>query len=83
MAKSMSTNGNADTPAFRALEEAIELNIQGCSPYPDRAYFVDADVPNLSELIARATDEGKDVVLVWPDGKTRILRTEALAHQPS
>jgi hypothetical protein len=47
MASSMSADRTADTPALRAMEEAIELNIQGRSPYLDRAYFLDADIPDL------------------------------------
>lgn len=74
----MSTNG-ADTPAMRAMQEAIELNIQGRSPYPERAYFLDADAPDLGKWIARATDEGKAVVLVSEDGSTRVLHVEPVA----
>lgn len=69
----MSTDGNANSPAMRAMQEAIELNIQGRSPYPDRAYFLDADMPDLGTWIARASDEGQAVVLVSPDGTARVF----------
>ena len=80
MAPSMSTNSSADTPAMRVMQEAIELNVQGRSPYPESAYFLDADVPDLGKWIARATDEGQAVVLVSEDGSTRVLRPERVAH---
>lgn len=75
----MRTNGKVDTPAMRAMQEAIELNIQGCSPYPDRAFFLDADAPNLGKWIALAADDGQAVVLVWQDGTTRVLHPSAQA----
>jgi hypothetical protein len=36
-------NRNGDSPAGRAMDEAIELTIAGKSPYPRDAWFIDAD----------------------------------------
>lgn len=68
---------------MRAMEEAIELNIQGCSPYPDRAFFLDADIPDLGEWIARASDDGQAVVLVSPDGTARVLEPRSTKSAPA
>ncbi len=71
----MSTT-NGKTPAARVMNEAIELEIAGCSPYPKRASFIDADTPYVSSEIRRAVDNGNAIVLVEADGSTRILRAE-------
>jgi hypothetical protein len=76
MAQGMSTNQNGDSPAGRVMDEAIELDIAGRSPYPKRATFLDADEPYVGKEIRRAVDEGHAIVLVDADGSTRILRAE-------
>jgi hypothetical protein len=76
MAQSVSTNQNGDSPAGRVMDEAIELEIAGRSPYPKRATFLDADEPCVGKEIRRAVDEGHAIVLVAADGSTRILRAE-------
>lgn len=77
MAQTMSTN-NGDSPAMRAMEEAIELTIQGRSTYPDRAVFINADGPRTGAAIRRAIDEDRAVVLVAADGSARVLRAEPI-----
>jgi hypothetical protein len=72
----MSGNGSTERPASRAMDEAIELSIQGRSPYPERAFFVDVEGSHLSEMMARATDDGQAIVLVSADGTARVLRLE-------
>jgi hypothetical protein len=72
----MSTNRNGDSPAGRVMNEAIELDIEGRSPYPKRASFIDADAPYVGKAIRRAVDDDRAVVLVAADGSTRILRAE-------
>jgi hypothetical protein len=59
--------------ASKAMDEAIDLAIEGGSPYPERALFLDADAPRAGEQILRASDEGKTVVLVAGDGTSRVL----------
>jgi hypothetical protein len=81
MAVSMSTKGG-DTPAGRAMMDAIELSLQGRSPYPKRARFLDAGLPDEEEAIAHALDRGYAVVLVWEDGSTRILHPEPRPDAP-
>jgi hypothetical protein len=76
MERNMSTDHDGDTPAGRAMSEAIELDIEGRSPYPERASFIDADVPYLGKAIRRAVDEGSAIVLVAADGSTCTLRAE-------
>jgi len=67
----MSTNGKS--AASRALDEAVDLTIEGRSPYPERALFLDADAPGAGGQILRASEEGLAVVLVAEDGSSRVL----------
>lgn len=74
---------NADSkhsPAAEVMDEAIDLAIEGRSPYPERAAFVDADAPSAGHDIERAADEGLSVVLVSADGSARVLRPELHTH---
>lgn len=64
------------TPAAKAMSEAIDLAIEGHSPYPKRAEFIDADAPSAGLDVARAADEGFSVVLVSSNGGTWILKPE-------
>lgn len=66
----------ARSPAERAALEAIELAVEGRSPYPEKAMFIDADEPSAGGAIKKAVDEGRAVVLVYADGSTRVLRAE-------
>jgi len=58
---------------MRVMNEAIDLAINGRSPYPDGSEFIDAEKPWAGEAIARAADEGRPVVLVSADGTIRTL----------
>jgi cystathionine beta-lyase/cystathionine gamma-synthase len=82
MAADVSLNGG-DTPAGHAMMEAIELKIQGRSPYPDRACFLNAGIRTLGKRIAEATKKGYAVVLVWEDGTARVIQPEPLARPAS
>lgn len=64
------------SPAGRVMDEAIELAIEERSPYPEKSFFLDVDVPDLGRHIKRAADEGLAVVLVSPDGSTHTLIPE-------
>lgn len=55
------------------MDEAIDLAIEGRSPYPDRAAFIDADTASAGHEAKRAADEGMPVVLVSADGSARVL----------
>ena len=79
MGTAMSTDTNS-SPAGKVMDEAIDLAIEGRSPYPEKAAFIDADVPTAGHAIQRAADEGRSVVLVSADGSTRVLRPELTAH---
>lgn len=68
------------SPAAKVMDEAIDLAIEGRSPYPERAAFVDADAPSAGLDIERAADEGLSVVLVSADGSTRVLKPEFQTH---
>lgn len=68
------------SPAAEAMDEAIKLAIEGRSPYPERAAFIDADTPSAGHDIERAVDEGLLVVLVSADGRTRVLKPELATH---
>ena len=56
------------------MDGAIELAIEGRSPYPERAAFIDADPPSAGSDIQRAADEGLSIVLVSADGSIRGLK---------
>jgi hypothetical protein len=71
---------NGRSPAARVMDEAIDLAVEGRSPYPDRAAFIDADTASAGHEIKRAADEGMPVVLVAADGSTRVLLPEASAR---
>jgi len=75
----MSTDSDR-SPAAKVMNEAIDLAIEGRSPYPERAAFIDADTPFAGHEIERAADEGLSVVLVSADGSTRVLRPDLAAH---
>ncbi len=75
----MSADGNR-SPAAKVMDEAINLAIEGRSPYPERAAFIDADDPSAGRDIERAADEGLPVVLVSANGSTRVLRPELATH---
>ncbi len=75
MGKAMTPDINR-SPAAKAMDEAIDLAIEGRSPYPERAAFIDADAPSAGHDIERAADEGLSVVLVSSDGSTRVLKPE-------
>ena len=68
---------NGRSPAAKVMDEAIDLAIEGRSPYPERAAFVDSDTASAGHEIKRAADEGLPVVLVGEDGSTRVLMPEA------
>jgi hypothetical protein len=74
--QSMKTSYKGNSPAGRVMNEAIELDIEGRSPYPKKATFIDADTPYVSSEIRRAVDNGNAIVLVEADGSTLTLRAE-------
>ena len=67
------------SPAAKVMDEAIDLALEGRSPYPERAAFIDADAAEAGHEIRRAADQGLSVVLVAADGSTRILKPEPSA----
>jgi hypothetical protein len=58
------------------MDEAIDLAIEGRSPYPEKAAFIDADAPSAGHAIERAVDQGMSVVLVSADGTARVFRPD-------
>jgi hypothetical protein len=67
------TRQNHTSPTFKALEDAIDLDLEGRSPYPERASFIDADTPYVEDAIQRAFDDDRAAILVAADGSTQIL----------
>ena len=70
---------SAESPTAKAMDRAIDLAIEGDSPYPEHAAFVNADSPHAGHEIARSLDEGYVVVLVSADGRERIITAKMLA----
>lgn len=68
------------SPAAEVMDEAIDLAIEGRSPYPNRAAFIDADTASAGHEIKRAADEGLPVVLVATDGSSRVLTPVSAAR---
>ncbi len=75
VAKTMNTD-NHMSPAVQVMDEAIELAIEECSPYPDRAMFIDADASDMGKQINRALEDDMAIVLVFADHSTRTLYAE-------
>jgi hypothetical protein len=65
-----------NSPAGKVMDEAIELDIEGRSPYPNRAAFIDAGTPYVDQEIRYAFEEGRAAVLVAADGTTQVLHPE-------
>jgi len=79
MEGTMSIDGGR-SPAAKVMDEAIDLAIEGRSPYPERAAFIDADTASAGHEIKRAADEGLPVVLAAADGGSQVLMPEAAAR---
>jgi hypothetical protein len=69
----------SESPTAKAMDRAIDLAIEGKSPYPEHAAFIDADSPHAGHEITRAFDEGYAVVLVSADGRERVITSKMLA----
>lgn len=61
------------------MDEAIDLAIEGRSPYPDRAAFIDADTASAGHEIKRAADDGSTCVLT-PEAATRCASSWNRSH---
>ena len=76
----MARNVNpTDSPTAKAMDRAMDLAIEGNSPYPEHAAFVDADSPHAGQEISRALYEGYAGVLVSADGRERVITAKMLA----
>ncbi len=60
---------------------AVDLAVEGKSPYPNEAAFLAADLLNLGANMAEYAKERRSVVLVYPDGEERILVSSSAAPQ--
>ena len=69
--------------AIERFRLAIDLAVDGRSPYPNEAAFVASDLPNLGAVLAEHARERRPVVLVYPDGEERILRPEQAIEHPA
>jgi len=69
----------SESPTAKAMDRAIDLAIEGNSPYPEHAAFIDAESPHAGHEITRAFDEGYAVVLVSADGRERVITATTLA----
>jgi hypothetical protein len=73
MAHVMSEN-NANSPAARAMSEAIELAIEVARRTPMTRRLSMQCGPRAGEEITKAVEEGRAVVLVSTDGAATVLR---------
>jgi hypothetical protein len=69
----------SESPTAKVMDRAIDLAIEGNSPYPEHAAFIDAESPHAGHEITRAFDEGYAVVLVSADGRERVITAKTLA----
>jgi hypothetical protein len=69
----------SELPTAKAMDRAIELAIEGNSPYPEHCAFIDAESPHAGNEITCALDEGYAVVLVSADGRERVITAKTLA----
>jgi hypothetical protein len=76
----MASNINpAESSTAKTMDHAIDLAVEGNSPYPENAAFVEADSPHAGSEMERALDDGYAVVLVSSDGRERIITAKTLA----
>lgn len=80
MSHSYEAPASAASPASEVMSEAIDLAIEERSPFPERSFFLDADVPlaRREPEMKRAAREGTSVVLVFPDRSTHTLSPEEI-----
>ncbi|MGH2975814.1 MAG: hypothetical protein ACRDLL_13235 [Solirubrobacterales bacterium] len=64
------------SPVPKVMDEAIDLAVEGHSPFPDRAAFIDADASSAGKEAMHAACQGLSVVLVAADGRTHVLAPE-------
>ena len=65
----MARNVNpSESPTAKAMDRAIDMAIEGQSPYPEHAAFIDAESPHAGHEITRAFDEGYAVCSSLPTG---------------
>lgn len=69
----------SESSTAKAMDSAIDLAIEGNSPYPEHAAFIDAESPHAGHEIIRAFDEGYAVVLVSADGRERVITEKTRA----
>ena len=76
--RSYSYRGPVSTasPAAGAMHDALQLAMEDKSPFPDRSTFIDAGTPETESAIKAAAEEGQHVVVVSPDGWTRVVSPE-------
>jgi len=67
------------TPTAKTIDHAIDLGVEGNSPYPEHAAFIDAESPHAGREITRAFDEAYAVVLVSADERERVITAKTLA----
>ena len=70
---------SAASPAGRAMGEALDLAMDGKSPYPDKSTFIDADTPHTDREVKAAAADGQSAIVVSANGGTRILSPEEIS----
>jgi hypothetical protein len=68
----------SESPTAKAMDRALDGAIEGSSPYPERAAFVNADSPHAGREITTVLDDGYAVVLVSADGRERLITAKTL-----
>jgi hypothetical protein len=64
--------------AAKVMDEAIELALEGRSPFPERAAFIDADTPSAGHDIERAATRDSRSFSSQPTA-ARVLKPELAA----
>lgn len=72
-----------ESPASQAMSKAIEMAIAEESPFPEKALFLNADVPReyRESEMARAASDGMSIVLVSPDLTAQVIPPDEILKQ--
>jgi hypothetical protein len=76
----MGTVAGGNTPATEiACDRMTELLLADETEYPSEIIFIPADLADFGEVMSRALLEEKAIIVVYPDGRERLIPAPAAA----